>query len=166
MRGTSQRSTAEGLLTSMLLTRSLTASIQRIPLSASGTRMLSLLPMSSPALCFSSDFLFLPIEDGETLVKHMTVHIPCFIHTAQFFAFIDLLFTPENPKKTQKNFNLKKIHFETSCLIFTSSTAPFFFFPENLKKLQKNLNLKKIHFYCTYLSSSLCHPRSANLWKS
>lgn len=85
MPGTSQRSTAEGLLTCMLLTLSLTASIQGIPLRTSGMRMLSFLPMLSPALCLSSDFLFLLVEDGETPIKYMTVHIPYFTPTIQIF---------------------------------------------------------------------------------
>ena len=147
MRGTSQRSTAEGSLTSMLLTRSLTASIQRIPLSTSGTRMLTFLPMSSPALCLSSYFLFLPIEDGETtLVKHMTVPILCFTHTSLFF-FIFFFFTDslcyyprKSPKKSQKKFNLKKIHFDNS--LFNIHLF-FSFFYQKISKIPKKVKSQK-----------------------
>ena len=121
-RGTSQRSTAEGLLTSMLLTRSLTESIQRIPSRTSGMRMLSFLPTSSLSLCFSSDFLFLRIEDGRTFIEFSLAAPFTFdaLPPQQHF-FPQIPIHTRKSQKPSKNLNLKKIHFETSFLISTTS---------------------------------------------
>lgn len=75
----------------------------------------------------------------------MTVPIPRFTHTAQFFVFTDsLCYSPQKiPQKIQKNLNLKKIHFDTSCLIFISYTAPISFCPKISKNHKKNVISKK-----------------------
>lgn len=101
-----------------------------------------------PALCFSSYFLFLPF-------------FFC------FYRFV-MLFTPENPQKIKKKFNLKKNSLRYLLFnIHILHSTNFFFLPENPQKHQKkNLFSKKIHFYCKYLSASLCHSGSANLWNS
>lgn len=80
-----------------------------VPLRTSRTRMLSFLSMWSLSLCFSSDFLFLPIEVGETLAKYM-YSAPFTFHTLhpQHWFFTNSHLTPENQK-------IKKIHFSCTC---------------------------------------------------